>query len=426
MNYKLSKIALTSLLLILCSYNNIMAEENNIQTDADLIKINISTKENIEPTVLNLFNTLKLAKENNLQLAISKDVIKENKIKLDEIRNKRLFLFFKFANARALENSAHYSLESAKAKYKTTQNTVLADTTKKYYNLIKAVSAKQIAKNFLKQGELSLHENERLLEQGDSTKFEVKQTEVFVENLKQKLLESEIAFMMASVDVSQYINQKDIAMKILPQECDSSNEDNEGDINIAILTLIPEDVLLNDCIELAIQNRPELKELENNIKSLEQLIIATKFDEIKIKTLEAQISQLKSSELLLKNTVKSTVTTALLQLIGSKNQIDVAKQKLSLSKKALEQAQITRKEGLGTNKNVLDAQVNLAQAKNDYINSIITYNLAQINLLKELGTISISTIEKNKPIDIPKLENNNIKQSQVSENETEKDDEEDK
>lgn len=405
MNYKLSQLSLILLLLFFCSYNTLNAQDNSSLAEPELIKINISTKENIKPTTLNLLSTLKLAKENNLQLAINKDIINENKIKLDEVRNKRLFLFFKFANVRALEKSADYSLESAKANYKTTQNTVLADTTIKYYNLIKAVSAKQIAKDFLKKGELALHENEQLLKAEAATNFEVKQTEVFVENLKQKLLESEIAYMMASVDVSQYINQKDITMKILPSECLASNNGQDQDIKVNMLTLIPEDILLIDSIDFALQNRPELEEVENNINSLEQLIRATKFDEIKIKTISSQISQLKSSKLLLKNTIKSTVTRALLQLIGTKNQIDVAKQKLALSKKALSQAKITRKEGFGTNKDVLEAQVYLAQAKNDYINSIIAYNLAQIDMLKELGTISIATIEKNKPIQIPKLNN---------------------
>lgn len=404
MNYKLSQLSLILLLLFFCFHNTLKAQDDCNLAEPELIKINISTKENIKPTVLNLISTLKLAKENNLQLAINKDIINENKLKLDEVRNKRLFLFFKFANVRALEKSAEFSLESAKAKYKTTQNTVIADTIKKYYTLIKAVSAKQIAKDFLKQGELSLNETIQLLKEESATKFEVKQTEVFVENLKQKLLESEIGYMMASVDVSQYINQKDISMKILPAECITSNNGQNQDIEVNILTIIPDDILLIDCIDFAIQNRPELEEVKNNINSLEQLISATKYDEIKIKTLESQISQLKSSELLLKNTIKSTVTRALLQLIGTKNQIDVAKQKLSLSDKALEQAKTTKKEGFGTNKDVLEAQVYLAQAKNDYINSIIAYNLAQVDLLKELGTINIATIENNKPIQIPKID----------------------
>lgn len=405
----MTKINRFSLILILvyfiisCS-QLLYAENGNANSENEPIKANISTLEDIEPVTLSLYTTLTLAKENNLSIAIKKDKVNESQLKLDEVKNKRLFLFFKFTNSNALEQSANYSIEASEANLKATINNVLADASRKYYNVLQALYAKQVAKEFLKKGENSLAENNKLLEEGAATKFEVKQSEVFVENLKQKLLESDIAYMLSSVDLAQHINAKVLNTNIIPVECKSSEKD--GEINVEPLLLIPDNILLNDSVDYALANRPELEELEYKIKSFEELNNATKNDEIKEKTIESQISQLENTLALTKNTIKTTVTQALLKLIGTKNQIEVARKKYTLSISALDQARVTRQEGYGSNKDIIDAQVNLAQAKNEYIKTIISYNLAQIDLLKELGLIEIDILIKNEPIAIPKVYKN--------------------
>lgn len=388
-------------------------EALNLQKPIEVI---ISTKADVEPYKLNLNDTLKLAMKNNLNIAIKRDKVNENKLQLDEVKSKKLLLFFKFANAEALEKSANYSLEASQANLKATSNNVLEEATIKYYNLLQTILARDIARDFLKLGELSLNQNQELLKEGKSTKFDVKQTEVFVANLKQKLLETEIAYMVSSVDLAQYLDQGGIVTKIIPEEVGNANNNNNvaestdntednNNFNVCFktLNLIPDNILLNESLDYALNNRPELDELTHKMNSLQELKKATKSDEIKIRTIDSQINQIKSSYKLMQNTIKTTVTQALLKLIGSKSQIDVAKQKYSLSQSALNQAEISKKEGFATNKEVLDAQVNLAQSKNDYIKAIVSYNTAQITLLKELGIISIDVIIDNKPVELPKL-----------------------
>ena len=399
MKFNKIHLLLTVLFLIIAPLE-LVAQQKNSDCPVQPIKVNISTQENLQPLKLDLCSALKMAQDNNLNIAIKKDKVDESQLKLDEVKSKRLFFFFKFANAGALEDSAVYSLEASKLNLDSTVNDVLAETSKKYYNLVQSMLAREVAREFLKKGELALQENQKLLEEGSATKFDVKQTEVFVENLKQKSLEAEIAYMLSSVDLAQYINEKSIKTNIVPHEC--SSNDAKEDIKIEILTLVPDDILLNDSIDYALANRPELNELEYKIKSLDELIKATKLNDIKVKTIKSQGSQLQNTLDLMKNTVKATVTQSLLQLIGAKSQIDVAEKKYNLSQKALEHAKIIRKEGFTSNKDVLDAQVNLSQSKNDYIKAIITYNVSQINLLKELGLIKIDTIVNNKPIEIPK------------------------
>lgn len=363
------------------------------------IKVNVSTKDNLPPIRLSLCDALKRAQKNNLNIAIKQDEVSESKLKIDEVKSKRLFLFFKFANARALEKSAQYGFEAEKASLQATINKVLVETTKKYYKLLQSLMAREVANEFLELGELTLKESQHLLKEGEATRFEVKQTEVFVENLKQKLLESEIAYLLTSVDLAQYVNEKEINIKIIPNEC--PHELTTGtDLPIDTLNIIPDNVLLGDSVKYALKHRPEIEEISFRIKVLEELIKATKMDEIKVKTLKSQVSQLKNTLKMTKNGIKATVSKALLQYIGSKNQIEVAKKRFLLSLKAYEQAKITRKEGFGTNKDVLDAQLNLSKAKNDYIEAVLKFNISQVELTRELGNISLDIINDNQPIEI--------------------------
>lgn len=373
--------------------------------ESKMIKVNVSTEDELPPVHLSLCEALQRAKKNNLNIAIKQGEVSESELKIDEVKSKRLFLFFKFANASALEKSAQYGYEAEKASLDTTVHKVLVETTKKYYTLLQSIMARQVAEEFLNLGKLSLNESEQLLNAGEATKFEVKQTEVFVENLKQKLLEAEIAYLMASVDLAQYVNEKDINIKIIPNECIPETL-SDNNLPVQVLHIVPENILLGDSIKYALQHRPELKEISYKIKVLEELIKATRMEEIKVKTLEAQISQLNNALKMSKNGVKATVSRAILQYIGSKNQIEVAKEKFLLSQKAYEQAKITRKEGFATNKDVLDAQVNLAKAKNDYIEAVLKFNISQVELTKELGLISIDIINENKPIEISDYEDN--------------------
>lgn len=409
------KILFLALMTALYLTNITLAQEDKKYEQNKPIEIIISTENNIEPLKLTLDSTLTLALKNNLNIAIKREKVNESKLQLDEVKSKRLFLFFKFTNVAALESSAELSLQAAEANLKATCNNTLEEASNKYYNLLQSLLAKQIAADFLKQGNLSLKNSQELYKSGNATNFEVKQTEVFVANLKQQLLESEIVYMVSSVDLAQYLNQEGIITKIVPEELpqnildDNSNNPNNTDyldnneIKIKTLQLIPENFLLNDAIDYALNKRPELEELNCSIKSLEELKKATRVDEIKAKTIDSQINQLNNSLKLMQNTIKTTVTQALLKLVGAKNQIAVAQQKYLLSKSALKQATISKEEGIGTNKDVLDAQVSLATSQNDYIKAIISFNTAQITLLKEIGIINIDIITNNKPIEITKL-----------------------
>ena len=390
------KCFLAVLALILLTSHNLFAQDNN-KTDSEQGKIQglIKYQGDSKPINLTMEEALKRSLDNNLNIKIKKEQIKEKQLKLDDVQKSRFFLFFKFVNPIALENSAKYSLQSSQYQMDATSNTVLLEVASKYYNLLNTIMAKKIADEFLKQGELSLNENIELLNTGHSTKFDVSQTEVFVAGLKQKELEAEIAYMVSSVELAQKINIKDLTTKIIPFP-----EANSDEVKIKTLNIIPDNVLLNDCINKALESRPEIKDYEYQIKSLEEMKKASKMDNIKVDTFDAQINQLKNMLELTQNNIKTSLTQSLLSLIGAKNQIEVANQKYQLSIKALNQAKITKEEGFNTNKNVLDAQVELALSKNKYIESVIAYNIAQINFLYQLGIININNIISNKLIEI--------------------------
>ena len=192
MNKSFVKIFIATIVYILLFNMAALAQGDSVIAKQEKMEGLIKYQNDLKPIHLTIEDALKRAMESNQHIDIKKEQVKEQKLKLDDVQNRKLLLLFKFVNPLALENSAKYSLSSSQYQLDTTINTVMLDVSTKYYKVLTTMMFKNIAEEFLKQGETSLHNNEELLKSGQSTKFDVAQTEVFVSGLKQKSLEADI------------------------------------------------------------------------------------------------------------------------------------------------------------------------------------------------------------------------------------------
>jgi outer membrane protein TolC len=83
--------------------------------------------------------------------------------------------------------------------------------------------------------------------------------------------------------------------------------------------------------------------------------------------------------------IEADVRDALLDIASSQQQVEVSHSNVELSNEVLSEAQDRYKAGVSDNLAVSDAQQTVAQANNQYINSLYQHNLAKLNLARAMG-----------------------------------------
>ena len=86
------------------------------------------------------------------------------------------------------------------------------------------------------------------------------------------------------------------------------------------------------------------------------------------------------------------VTDAYLKAITADGQIEAARAQLSASEQALSDAIERLKVGVGRNIDVTDAETKLTQVRANLSQAVTDYNLAQVDLVFNLGLASVETL----------------------------------
>jgi outer membrane protein TolC len=100
---------------------------------------------------------------------------------------------------------------------------------------------------------------------------------------------------------------------------------------------------------------------------------------------EAQFEQAKDSYKTLKDNVTLEVTKNYLEMMRSKESIDVANDNVKQAEENYRVTDQQYKNGLTLNSELLDAEVALLQAKTNYVQSLVDYELAAAQLEKSIG-----------------------------------------
>lgn len=105
----------------------------------------------------------------------------------------------------------------------------------------------------------------------------------------------------------------------------------------------------------------------------------------KVAEAENQTSQASSARQLISNMIKLEISQAYLNLQNAYENIETAKKGISLAEESVRLAKASYTAGLANSLDVIDSQVGLTQAKNNYTQAVIQYGIAAAQLQKATG-----------------------------------------
>ncbi len=318
---------------------------------------------------------------------------------------------------KANSDIAEYNLESVKEDFNRDKNDLVYNIKKAYWNLFKANEVKKVIDENVEQIKVHLKDVQNFYDQGLATKNELLKVQVQLANAKLKQIDGNNAVRISIINLNNIIGLP-LSTKI--DIADTVNPEEKAQYDL--------DVLVNS----AYKSRPELKSMEFKIKATEsgitmaqsgwfpQIYLTGDYNYARPNTrifptedkfkgtwdvnvtasfnlwnwgatsdqttqAEATYEQAKDSYKTLKDNVTLEVTNNYLEMMRSKESIEVANDNV---KQAEENYRVTDqqfKNGLTLNSELLDAEVALLQAKTNYVQSLVDYELAVAQLEKSIG-----------------------------------------
>lgn len=345
--------------------------------------------------------------------------------------------------------AAKRNLKATKYSISHSKDTLLYDASAAYYELQKAMKNLEIAKKEIDESEATLNLNKKRLEVGFGTILEVSQSEDQLAISKRKLIDANKNILKRTQELNRILN--------LPLEINITPKSTQIDIKNLI-----ENVDMNILLNLALDNRDDL----NQLKSLKEVYMAQRgiarskfFPTVSLtaywggtgprfKDLNEQrfigygvrldflknlgvnyIANYKKSAPMLKQVdleleqklrnIETEISDSFLDYECAEREIIVAKTGLKAAEDTYKFATERLEAGVGTNIDVLSAQVRLTTARTNLLNSVIEYNKSQIALMKSIGVISIDKILGNEPLISDNTQQNSTTEEPVTKPATE-------
>lgn len=306
---------------------------------------------------------------------------------------------------------AKLGIDSAKAALERLRQDISLSVVRAYFGVLTAIELKKVADQAVRLLENQREVSQEFYNVGMIPKNDLLRTEV---QLAQRIREQTVAANNIELAKSQF---NLVLQRPLETEVDLFD----------ILTYEPTTFELEDCIKVAHENRPELKEAAFKIQASERQVDLAKsayFPQVQLafsgfkteggstsaledgwmvtagatwkifewgKTNEdvsAARSQLRRDELArlqIKDQIALEVKEAFLALKVAEKNIFVAKKAVEQGEESFRMAQERYKEQVGTITDVLDSQTLLTQAQTDYYNSLSNYNVARAALYRAMG-----------------------------------------
>ncbi len=346
---------------------------------------------------LDFKEVLKRTVKDNRDIELAREKIHETEAKQNSVESKRVLFFFKYFNSDYIEGAAESDVHAAAKHVEVEINEALMNASRHYYDLIRAEMACYLAFQDIQQGLKQLRMDQREFEAGNATSFMLMQTRTRLIHQYEDYIKAASARSSASLKLAEFLGLN-VAQIVHPDEL--VYRDNT--LEVPVLSLItPEmlrqtDLTLERVVELAMQNRPDLKELEYKKDSVRNLIKANEanFDRSQVKIMKSTLKQVELKYDKARQVIQATAAKAFYDYQLALQKADLAHEQLDLASTALRQVKISHKAGLSSEKDVLDTQVAFAQAQVKQANALIDFNLSQVQLLYETGLISMDTLVK--------------------------------
>jgi outer membrane protein len=325
-----------------------------------------------------------------------------------------LFTGFKLSSST---NIAEYNYKATQEEYNKDKQNLIYNIKNAYWNLFKAKKVKEVTDQNVEQVKAHLMNVKNFYEQGLSTKNDLLKVQVQLSESELRQIDAKNAVKLARINLFNVIGIPLNTNSEIPDSIDiRTNEVND----------------LNDYTEKALDNRPELKAMQYNIKAGEagvtfaesdwypQIYLAgnyyysepnqrvfpaeNRFKDTwdvgislslnlwnwgatadKTDQAEAQLEQTKDSYKIIRDNIVLEVNSNYLNLVQSKDKIAVADESVRQAKENYRVTDETFKKGLALNSDLLDSEVALLQANTNYIQALVDYELAKAKLEKSIG-----------------------------------------
>ncbi len=325
-----------------------------------------------------------------------------------------LFTGFRLSSS---SNIAEYNYKAVEEEYNKDKENLIYNIKNAFWNLFKAKKVKEVTDQNVEQVKAHLTNVQNFYEQGLSTKNDLLKVQVQLSESQLKQIDAKNAVKLSRINLFNVIGIPLNTSSEIPDSVDiKTNQVND----------------LDDYVEKALDNRPELKAMQYNIKAGEagvtlaesnwypQIYLGgnyyyskpnqrifpaeNKFKDTwdvgvsvsvdlwnwgstvdKTDQAEAQLEEAKDSYKIVKDNIVLEVNSNYLSLVQSKDKIAVAEESVSQAKENYRVTDETFKKGLALNSDLLDSEVALLQANTNYIQALVDYELAKAQLEKSIG-----------------------------------------
>lgn len=310
------------------------------------------------------------------------------------------------------------TIKQAKANYQYNQvgvqrtyNEMRSTVTNGYFNMLQADNIQKLNAESVTRLEDHLKNVQAQYDVGVVAKVDVLRSQVELANAKQTLIQAENSYQVAEANMNKIVG--------LPMDTNLKLDN--------LLVYNAYDKNMDDCLAYAAEHRPELMQAKYNVDAAKGALMVARsghmpqvsasatqqwsdsswpgddngkwgvgvnvsmnvFDTgVTLSKIHGAEADLKKAEETYRNTVDSVNLDVRTNYLGLRE----AEKRISTTKLAVEQAdedyriaQLRYMSGVGTNTDVLDAQVALTQAKTNYTKALYDYNTSKTELETSIG-----------------------------------------
>jgi outer membrane protein TolC len=315
-----------------------------------------------------------------------------------------------------------HQLRASRKQLEGTVNDTLLAAARNYYNLLLNEALLQIRIKAVERSEEQVKQNSQLETNGLATYLDVLQARTQLARDRQDLLTQQSARRVAAIQLAHTLNVS-LAQDLIPA----------GRL-VQKQRLISRDLLITELLAYAVDNRPELKQFDELRKAAKaQIPIAAAPLHPKVNlngdiygigttlnnlgalfvlnfgvnwtlgnlglsdTANIQAARWQARQALIRANkqfvdVFDQVRTSYADTLTAEQKIEQTNEQVASAQEELRLARLRLDTGLGTNLDVLTAQRDLTQAYIDQAEAVINFNLTQVQLVRDIGLISVDAV----------------------------------
>jgi outer membrane protein TolC len=340
-------------------------------------------------------------------VSLHQEQLKEGELKFHRVASKRLLFLFKYLNASYLEGAAFNDIKANEAQAQEAEQRLLLETATLYYQWLNGYVGRLLSYESIQQGLGQLRINQDEFDTGESTSFDVLETEHQVldryrlyvaeeatTTLTLQSLLSGLNLPVAEADATANQHRyypaglTQLAMPALTHE-GKVTQSLPKLVMLEPLQAIPATWTEKTVRALALDHRPSSQEARFRLASVQQLTKAASydFDKRQGEFLASAVRQLQLKQHIVDQQLAQEARQAWQVYVSLVQQQEVVSQQLAVAQRFYQQRLASQRAGFANNNDVLQSQVLLTQAVLALTKAQAAINLQELKLRYVTGTL---------------------------------------